>query len=124
MIALRRRDVAELNAIARGLMDASGRLGDERIRAAGREFAVGDRIVCGRTGDNHRVRNGTRGTIVALDPASRTVTIATDAGQSVLTTRYLDSGFLRHGYALTGHSVQGTTTHRAYVLGSDRAAQE
>ena len=46
MIALRRRDVAELNALARALMESHGRLGRERLELGTGEFAAGDRIVC------------------------------------------------------------------------------
>ncbi len=75
MLALRRRDVAELNALARALMDsrrparhASG------SRSPGREFAAGDRIVCLRNSDALGVSNGTRGTVERIDPEQRTLT--------------------------------------------------
>jgi len=67
MLALRRRDVAELNALARGLMDSHGRLGRERLTIGGGEFAAGDRIVCLRNSDRLGVKNGTRGTIDRVD---------------------------------------------------------
>lgn len=107
MIALRRRDVAELNLLARRLMDSHGRLGDQRLTLAGREFAPGDRVVCLRN-DTILDVNGTRGTIQHVDPASRTLTVVTDRGDRVeLPRRYLTGGHLRHAYALTGHSGQG-----------------
>lgn len=119
MIALRRRDVAELNALARGLMDSSGRLGRERLRIAGREFASGDRIVCLRNSDRLSVRNGTRGTIESVDRTSGSIMVSTDRGDRVeLGRRYLEAGHVRHAYALTGHSGQGVTVERAFVLGS------
>jgi hypothetical protein len=40
MIALRRAEVAELNARARARLDAAGRLGRARLALAGGEFAV------------------------------------------------------------------------------------
>src|SRR6266566_3883485 len=51
MIVLRRRDVAELNALARTLMESHGRLGRDRVSIAGSEFASGDRIVCLRNSE-------------------------------------------------------------------------
>ena len=54
MLALRRRDVADLNQFARSLMDADGRLGKERLTVADREFAAGDRVVCLRNSDRPR----------------------------------------------------------------------
>ncbi len=59
MLALRRRDVADLNQLARSLMDADGRLGRERLSVAEREFAVGDRVVCLRNNTVLGVKNGT-----------------------------------------------------------------
>jgi conjugative relaxase-like TrwC/TraI family protein len=122
MIALRRRDVAQLNALARGLMDSHGRLGRERLRVAEREFAAGDRIVCLRNSDRLGVKNGTRGTVERVDVDQRALILATDRGDSVsLTSGYLEAGHVRHAYALTGHAGQGVTVERAFVLGSAEA---
>ena len=122
MIALRRRDVADFNALARTLMDTHGRLGEERLTFGDREFAPGDRVVCLRNSDALEVKNGTRGTIDSVDPKGRTLTVSTDRGDSVLlTSRYLGAGHLRHAYALTGHAGQGVTVDRAFVLASGEA---
>jgi conjugative relaxase-like TrwC/TraI family protein len=122
MIALRRRDVAELNALARALMDTHGRLGQERLTVASREYAAGDRIVCLRNSDRIGVKNGTRGTVEEVDRERRALIVATDRGDRViLTRRYLEGRNARHGYALTGHSGQGVTVERAFVLGSGEA---
>jgi hypothetical protein len=49
----------------------------------------------------------------------RKVSIATDHGERIdLPSTYLENGHLRHGYALTGHTSQGLTVERAFVLGS------
>ncbi len=119
MIALRRSDVADLNALARALMEAEGRLGAERLRLGAGEFASGDRIVCLLNSDERGVRNGTRGSVEAVDPARRTLTLQTDrAERAELDRAYLELGHVRHGYALTGHSAQGVTVERAFVLGT------
>ena len=119
MIALRRRDVAEFNALARALMETHGRLGTERLIVAQQEFAPGDRVVCLRNSDALGVKNGTRGTVESVDRGARTLTVSTDRGDTVqLTSRYLAAGHLRHAYALTGHSGQGVTVDRAFVLAS------
>jgi AAA domain len=121
MIALRRADVAELNAAARALMEAEGKLGKKRLEVAGRNFAVGDRIVCRRNADALGVRNGTRGTVTALEQGDGALTVATDRGGRVeLPRAYLEAGHVQHAYALTGHAGQGLTVERAFVLGSDR----
>ncbi|HZT54501.1 MAG TPA: MobF family relaxase, partial [Gaiellaceae bacterium] len=122
MIALRRRDVAELNALARALMETHERLGRERLVACGREFAAGDRVVCLRNSDALGVKNGTRGTVEAVRREDGTLTVLTDRGDRVtLSRRYLEAGHVRHAYALTGHAGQGVTVERAFVLGSGEA---
>jgi conjugative relaxase-like TrwC/TraI family protein len=122
MIALRRRDVAELNTLARALMESHGRLGEERLTVSGREYAAGDRVVCLRNSDRIGVRNGTRGTVEEVDRECGVLVVATDRGDRVTLTRhYLEAGNARHGYALTGHSGQGVTVERAFVLGKGEA---
>jgi len=122
MLALRRRDVHELNQLARQLMDTDGRLGGERFTVADREFAAGDRIVCLRNNTVLGVKNGTTGTIEHVDPKRRALTVSTDRGPTVeLNRRYLESGHVRHAYALTGHAAQGLTVERAFVLGAGEA---
>lgn len=121
MFAFERRDVAELNAVARTLMRTEGRIGDDELAAAGLAFAMGDRVVCTRNSDRYGVRNGTRGTVESVDLARRACVVRTDRGGLVeLGARYLDAGNLRHAYALTGHAGQGATVDRAFVLGHDR----
>ncbi len=122
MLALRRSDVADLNQLARSLMDTAGRLGKERLVVAEREFAAGDRVVCLRNSDVLGVKNGTRGTVERIDSERRTLVVATDRGPIVeLSRSYLETGNVRHAYALTGHAAQGLTVERAFVLGSGEA---
>ena len=122
MLALRRRDVADLNQLARSLMDADGRLGKDRLSVAEREFAVGDRVVCLRNNTVLGVKNGTTGTVERVDLDRRTLAVATDRGPTVeLSRRYLETGNVRHAYALTGHAAQGLTVERAFVLGAGEA---
>jgi conjugative relaxase-like TrwC/TraI family protein len=121
MIALHLADATELNVAARVLMEAEGRLGEERLEVTGLDFAVGDRIVCRRNTDALDVRNGTRGRVAALDLERETLTVATDRGGRVeLPRAYLEGGHVQHAYALTGHAGQGLTVERAFVLGSER----
>src|SRR6266540_3340170 len=118
MLALRRRDVADLNQLGRALMDADGRLGKRRLIISDREFAIGDRVVCLRNSDRLGVKNGTCGTVERIDCDKRTLTISTDRGPTVELSRpYLAAGNVRHAYALTGHAAQGLTVERAFVLG-------
>ncbi len=118
MIAYRRRDVADLNSVARTLMDREGRLGSERVAGhGGVELAVGERVVCGRNDRRLGVANGTRGTITTVDPTQRAITLETDDGRLLaLPAAYLDAGHVGYAYALTGHKTQGLTLARAFVL--------
>jgi hypothetical protein len=111
-----------LNSLARELMDTHGRLGAERATFGEREFAPGDRVVCKRNSDVLGVKNGTRGTVIAIATDRDGIRMRTDRGDEVaLTKSYLEAGHVRHAYALTGHSGQGVTVERAFVLGSDEA---
>lgn len=57
------------------------------------------------------MRNGTRGTVAALDPAADSLTLRTDEGRTVcLPVKFLT--FAEHGYASTGHVSQGETVDR------------
>ena len=122
MLALRRRDVSDLNQLARSLMETDGRLGKERLTVSDREFAAGDRVVCLRNSDVLGVKNGTCGTVERVDHDRRALVVATDRGPTVeLSRRYLEAGNVRHAYALTGHAAQGLTVERAFVLGAGEA---
>jgi ATP-dependent exoDNAse (exonuclease V) alpha subunit len=124
MIAYRRADVAELNAVARTLLDREGHLGRDRLRlATGTELAVGDRILCTRNDHRLQIANGSRGTITAADSEQREIEVELDDHRRLtLPARYLDAGNVAHAYALTGHKTQGLTLERAFVLADDRRA--
>jgi conjugative relaxase-like TrwC/TraI family protein len=124
MIAYRRADVAELNAVARVLLDREGRLGRDRLRLGnGTELAVGDRVLFTRNDRRLEIANGSRGTICSVDRERRAVEVELDHRRRLtLPTRYLDSGHVSHAYALTGHKTQGLTVERAFVLADDRRA--
>jgi conjugative relaxase-like TrwC/TraI family protein len=118
MIAHRRTDVAELNAVARTLLDREGRLGPDRLRLdSGLELAVGDRVLCTRNDRTFGVCNGQRGTVVDIDVQQRAVVVELDDRRPLtLPGRYLDAGHVSHAYALTGHKTQGLTVEHAFVL--------
>jgi conjugative relaxase-like TrwC/TraI family protein len=125
MIAHRRSDVAELNALARMRMHRAGKLGQNEIVAGDRAFAVGDQVIARRNDRRAGLVNGTRGEVVALDPDRRTASFRTARGdERTVTSAYLDEGWLHHGYALTAHAAQGATVDRAFVLGSDELYRE
>jgi conjugative relaxase-like TrwC/TraI family protein len=126
VLAGRRAEVDRLNSACQELLAARGRLGPERLQVEDRQLAIGDRVVCGHNAIAELgVANGSRGTITALDPQARTLTIRLDGADGrevVLPRSYLDGR--RQGernrrvdlaYATTGHRAQGLTRGRALV---------
>jgi hypothetical protein len=118
--------VDRLNTACQEVLAARGRLGAERLRVEDRQLAVGDRIVCGHNAIAELwVANGSRGTITALDPLARTLTLCLDGqdGRTVTLPRaYLDgrgrgerNRRVELAYATTGHRAQGLTRGRALV---------
>jgi ATP-dependent exoDNAse (exonuclease V) alpha subunit len=120
----RRREFSRLAVDPRG--DLPGRLDGEarRMVAEGREWAIGDRLLCRRNDYRLDVRNGTRGLVTGLDEREGALTVWTDDGREVR----LPADYLRHaehGYAMTGHVSQGTTVDRAYLLATpERGGRE
>ena len=121
MYALRRADVDDLNHRARTRLDHAGRLGDERLEMAGREFAAGDNVICLRNDRRLGVRNGTTATVTAVHPDAGEITLENGTR---LPHRYLADGHLDHGYATTVHKAQGATVDRAFLLGSEGLYRE
>jgi hypothetical protein len=119
MYALRRADVDDLNKRARAHMAAAGLLGDERLVAAGREFAPGDRVMCLHNDRRLGVANGTTGTVTSVTGGEVAL-----AGGTRLPPTYLAAGHLTHSYASTVHKAQGATVDRAFLLGSDQLYRE
>jgi conjugative relaxase-like TrwC/TraI family protein len=126
VLAGRRVEVDRLNSACQELLAARGRLGGERLQVEDRQLAVGDRVVCGHNAIAELgVANGSRGTITALHPQARTLTIrldGTDSRTVVLPRSYLDgrgrgerNRRVDLAYATTGHRAQGLTRGRALV---------
>jgi ATP-dependent exoDNAse (exonuclease V) alpha subunit len=126
MLASRRDDVDDLNTRARLLMRETGRLGEKELVVAGRNFAVGDRVMTTRNAARRLgVLNGTQGEIAAVDTRRGELKLRTDGGLDVVLPRtYLQSGHLIHAYAMTGHKAQGMTTVRCFALGNDTLYRE
>jgi conjugative relaxase-like TrwC/TraI family protein len=129
MIATRNTVREELNRRARLLRKADGELSGPAVRTAGREFAVGDLIVARhnqrrlRTPDGWFVKNGSRGTVVDVDPAAGTLTVDFDGPESEarrvgLPKPYVDA-HIEHGYAVTDYGVQGRTLGKGKAVLDD-----
>lgn len=105
-------------------MRREGRLGAE-LEAAGRSYAVGDRVIARRNDRRREIVNGTRGVVINVDADARSLTLRTARGEDRdLDSTYLDAGWLDHGYALTAHAAQGATVDRSFVLGGDDLYRE
>ena len=130
VLAARRSEVNRLNTACQELLAARGRLGGERLQVEDRQLAVGDQVVCGHNAIGELgVANGSRGTITALDPQARTLTVrldGTDGRTIVLPRSYLDgrgrgerNRRVDLAYATTGHRAQGLASiHRCSPAGS------
>jgi hypothetical protein len=126
LLAYRRGEVDRLNSACQQLLSTRGRLGQERLQVEDLQLAVGDRVVCGRNAISQLgVANGTRGSITALDPEARSLTIrvnAKDPREVTLPAWYLDgrqrgerNRRVDLAYATSGHRAQGLTRWRALV---------
>jgi conjugative relaxase-like TrwC/TraI family protein len=125
MVAKRNVEVERLNATARELVRAEGRLGSEEIEVGAAAFAAGDEVIT-RVNDRaagiyNRERwevaqvDAERGRIVldGIDQARRV-----EVGPDYLsrTTLSGEAPALQHAYAVTTYCAQGTTVDRAYVM--------
>jgi conjugative relaxase-like TrwC/TraI family protein len=127
VLAGRRAEVDRLNTACQQLLAAAhGHLGQDRLQVEDRALAVGDRVVCGRNAIGELgVANGTRGTVTALDPDARTLTIRVEGKEPrevTLPGWYLDgrqrgerNRRVDLAYATTGHRAQGLTRWRTLV---------
>jgi hypothetical protein len=89
VLAGRRAEVDRLNSACQHLLAARGRLGPGRLQVEDLQLGVGDRVMCGRNAITQLgVANGTRGTIIAVDPQARTLTIHLDGKDARLGPAY------------------------------------
>lgn len=115
ILAGTRRDVANLNFLAHEAMIESGKLSGTPIEIGGEDFLVGDRVRFTKTSGPRGIENGTRGTIVATDPASERITVQSDLDERI-SVSVRDFPFVARGYASTTHSAQGASVKHAYLL--------
>lgn len=132
MLSYTRKDVQELNEMARSLRKEIGDLREEHAvltERGVRQFAVGERVYFL---ENERlnldVKNGTLGTILKIEGKELTIRIDSnekeqgeqkgqERGRVVIVDveRY---NKLEYGYAATIHKAQGVTVDKSYVLAS------
>lgn len=131
MLAPRRSEVRLLNELARQQLGEGGAIAGPSLDIAGHAYAAGDRVVLRLNAPRLGVENGTRGTVIHVDPQAQALTVAlTDGSKRKLPSRYVNLRTVRgdasieHGYALTAHVAQGMTTDRTFVLGSETVYRE
>jgi Ti-type conjugative transfer relaxase TraA len=130
MLSYTRKDVKELNEMARDLRRELGELGeDKKIMTERGEkiFAESDRIYFLKNDRYLDVKNGSLGTIekihgkeitVRLDRGSSAASI--DASEKSIRVKFNVDQYnqIDHGYAATIHKTQSITVDRSYVLAS------
>jgi conjugative relaxase-like TrwC/TraI family protein len=122
MLAGSRREVAQLNELARVALRGSGDLTEDLLAVDDVAFAAGDKVVCLRNDRRLDVLNGTIGTVERL--AGNGLVIDASDETRILPADYLEAGYLAHAYALTVHKSQGMTVERAFVLSTESLGQE
>ncbi len=123
ILAYRRDEVDRLNSTCQQVMARNGRLGAQVLQIGDRQIHVGDRVVLGRNDlRGLGVANGSTGSVTAVDPERRALTLETERGrQLTLPAAYLDGPVppgrrvVDLAYATTGHKAQGLTRWRALV---------
>jgi hypothetical protein len=118
--------VARLNAAARGRLSESGHLEGPGLEAGGREYQVGDRVICLHNSRQLGVLNGDLATVIEVDAGQGVLSVRLDRDRGIrdLPGWYLEGGYAGHGYALTGHKAQGITVDRTFTVIGDRASRE
>lgn len=123
--------VDALNHTVRQRLQADGQLGEHLGTWAGRDVAVGDRVVLRRndytgtttTGERRSLLNGHTAVVTGAAPGG--ITVRLDDGDHVaLGADYLQAGGVDHGYALTAHRAQGGTWDLAIHVGAEGLYRE
>ncbi|MGI8983159.1 MAG: MobF family relaxase [Acidimicrobiales bacterium] len=132
MITTRNAVRHQLNLRARRLLDEAGELSGPALEVAGQAFQIGDRVVARENNRRLRsaadpswwVKNGSRGTVVAVDAEAFGLTIDFSGAERAvhrvrLPETYLRAGNLEWAYALTDYAVQGRTLDRGIAVLDD-----
>lgn len=120
ILAYTREDVRELNNAAREIRQSRRELGRSVVvqtTRGARELAANDRILFLRNEKSLGVRNGSLGTVEAIEQGILHVRLdGQEEARVIVDPR--DYHDLDHGYATTIHKAQGSTVDRTYVLAS------
>ena len=138
MTAEHHRERRELNRRARAVLEADGTLHGPALHAAGVCFQAGDEVIARcqdrtlRPAGGERgtyLRNGTRGTVIAVHCDSLTVEFER-RGPITIPRPFLErqvrpgiTGGLVHSYCVTSYAAQGETYASARHLSTDRSTR-
>ncbi len=124
--------VDDLNRTVRRTLADRGLLGETVGTWAGRDLAVGERVMLRindytastTAGARASVLNGQTATLTARTDAGVVVRLDHDHAEITLGADYLNAGGVDHGYALTAHRAQGGTWDLAISVGADGLYRE
>ena len=124
--------VNALNRTVRCALEDRGLLGETVGTWAGRDLAVGDRVVlrindytaATTAGARASVLNGQTATLIAGSAVGVVVRLDHDHAEITLSADYLDAGGVDQGYVLTVHRAQGGTWDLAISVGADGLYRE
>ena len=120
------------HAVRQRLIDQRNLPAGPALRWAGRDYAVGDRVLLRQNsyreatldGAATQLLNGEAGTIVDGGPDGLVVSLDLDDRDAVVRADYIAAGFLDHGYALTTTRTQGGTWDLGIGVGLDGLYRE
>lgn len=122
ILAHRRRDVRELNELARAKLVERGIVGEGfafRTEDGVRRFDAGDRIVFLKNEGSLGVKNGMLATVVNAGEGRMVAQIGEGESRRHINVEQRFYNHLDHGYAMTIHKSQGATVDRVKVLASN-----
>jgi Ti-type conjugative transfer relaxase TraA len=122
ILAHRRRDVRELNELARAKLIEHGIVGEGsvfRTEDGVRRFAAGDQIVFLKNEGSLGVKNGMLAKVVEAAPGRIVAEIGEGDDRRQVTVEQRFYANVDHGYATTIHKSQGATVDRVKVLASN-----
>ncbi|MCZ7497260.1 Ti-type conjugative transfer relaxase TraA [Agrobacterium tumefaciens] len=122
ILAHRRRDVRELNELARAKLIERGIVGEGfvfRTEDGVRRFAAGDQIVFLKNEGSLGVKNGMLAKVMDAAPGRIVAEIGEGDGRRQVTVEQRFYTNVDHGYATTIHKSQGATVDRVKVLASN-----
>jgi len=124
--------VNALNHTVRHTLHDRGLLGETVGTWAGRDLAVGERVVlrindytaATTAGERAPVLNGQAATLVGGNQAGVVARLDHDGAEIALVGEYLTAGGVDYGYALTSHRAQGGTWDLAISVGAEGLYRE